>query len=145
MKAQTNNLSAPYNFARCLNSQCPKAADCLRGIVARHDTADNPFIDVVNPMCIPADTTHCHFFKPAEKIRVARGIRHLLDNVPHQSAQEMKKRLIAHFGRTKYYRFYRDESYLTPEEQEFIRQLFHEKGIREEPAFESYNEEYKWE
>ncbi|WP_333616757.1 DUF6078 family protein [Bacteroides pyogenes] len=41
MKAQTNNLSAPYNFACCLNNQCPKAADCLRGIVARHDTADN--------------------------------------------------------------------------------------------------------
>lgn len=145
MKTQTNNRQAPYNFARCLNNQCPKEGECLRRIAARHDTVENPFIHVVNPMCIPADTGQCPFFRSAEKIHVAWGIKYLLDNVPHQSAQAMKKRIIARFGRTKYYRFYRKEYYLTPEDQEYICRLFREKGIREAPVFEAYSEEYRWE
>ena len=43
-----------------------------------------------------------------------------------------------------YYRFYRKEKYLSPEQQEYIRRIFRQKGITEEPAFDSYTEEYKW-
>lgn len=52
--------------------------------------------------------------------------------------------MLSHFGRGLYYRFYRKEKYLSPEQQEYIRRIFRQKGITEEPAFESYTEEYKW-
>ena len=32
MKEEPDSLSVPYNFARCLNDQCPQASKCLRHI-----------------------------------------------------------------------------------------------------------------
>lgn len=70
------------------------------------------------------------------------GISHLLDEVPYKNLQPLKSQLIAHFGRGKYYRFYREESYLSPEDQNYIRRTFHQYNIPGEPAFDSYSEEY---
>jgi len=77
-------------------------------------------------------------------VRVAWGIKHLLDDVPYKSLQPLKNQLIAYFGRGKYYRFYRKECSLSPEDQKYIRQTFRQHGIKKEPAFETYSEEYRW-
>ena len=60
------------------------------------------------------------------------------------SLHTLKNRLIAHFGRGKYYRFYREESYLSPDDQAYIRSIFRQYNIQGEPAFDSYSEEYSW-
>lgn len=49
--------------------------------------------------------------------------------------------MISHFGRGMYYRFYRKERFFDPEQQEYVRRLFRQKGIKEEPVFESYSYE----
>ena len=67
-----------------------------------------------------------------------------MDNVPHKDAEQLKSLMLSHFGRGMYYRFYRKEKYLSPEQQEYIRRIFRQKGITEEPAFDSYTEEYEW-
>ena len=56
----------------------------------------------------------------------------------------MKAQIINHFGRNEYYRIYRKEHGLSPESQNYIRQVFRSKGFTEEPAFDSYTEEYQW-
>ena len=33
---------------------------------------------------------------------------------------------------------------LMPKDQAYIRQLFHNKGIKEEPTYQRYTEEYIW-
>ena len=109
-----------------------------------HSTDQYPTLSVVNPNCIPEDANACSFYKPVQKIRVAWGVRRLLDNVPHKDAEQLKSLMLSHFGRGMYYRFYRKEKYLSPEQQEYIRRIFRQKGITEEPAFDSYTEEYKW-
>ena len=73
---------------------------------------------------------------------MAWGIKHLLDKVPYEAADEMRRQLIAHFGKNTYYRFYRLERPLRPEDQEFVCRLFQRKGIAEAPRFERYSEEY---
>lgn len=144
MESNFDYDSVPYAFAHCFNNQCPKAEKCLRHLAAQHCTNNYPTINIINPACIPADTDTCPHFQPTQKIHVAWGIHNLLDNVPYKDVHELKAWLIAHFGRGKYYRFYRKESYLTPEDQAFIRRMFRQKGIEQEPTFESYSEEYKW-
>lgn len=144
MKEEFNNKSVPYHFAHCFNNQCSKAENCLRNLAARNTTEEYPFVNIVNPVCIPADTSHCTYFQSNQKMRVAWGITHLLDNVPCKSVHELKDQMISHFGRGKYYRFYRKECYLTPEDQAYICRLFRQKGIQEELSFESYSEEYRW-
>ena len=112
------NKTVPFNYARCYNEQCPKACNCLRRVAALLTTA--------------------------EKIHVAWGISHLLDNVPYKDGTNIKQQLIGHFGKTLYYRFYREERFLSPADQNYIRQLFRRKGITEEPVFDSYTDEYNW-
>ena len=67
-----------------------------------------------------------------------------LDKIPYEDAVSIKQKLIGHFGKTKYYRFYREERYLTPKEQAYIRQVFCNKGITEAPSFTRYTDEYMW-
>ncbi len=136
--------SVPYTFAHCFNAQCPMAGKCLRQLAAQHCTSNEPTLRIINPTLIPDDATTCPYLLSTQKIRVAWGIKNLLDNVPYKMVHELKASMIAHFGRGKYYRFYRKECYLTLEDQKYISQLFHQKGLEEKPVFESYSEEYKW-
>lgn len=142
MKEEPDSLSVPYNFARCFNNPCPQAINCLRHLAAQHSTADEPYISIVNPMSFPSDGNSCPYFKNAGKVRVAWGTKHLLNRIPHEDAVSIRKQLIRHFGKTGYYRFYREEHYLTPKEQSFIKEIFRNKGIATEPTFDRYTEEY---
>ena len=51
---------------------------------------------------------------------------------------------MGHYGKTGYYRLYRGERGLMPKDQAYIKQLFRNKGIKEEPAYQRYTEEYIW-
>lgn len=144
MEQKTNTLSVPYSYARCYNEQCRQAENCLRRMAALYDTADYPFITILNPVRFPKTDGNCSYFQKAEKVRMAWGVKGLLDKIPYEDAVSIKQQLIGHFGKTKYYRFYREERYLTPKEQAYIRQVFRNKGITEEPPFTRYTDEYMW-
>lgn len=144
MKHTSETPLAPYSYARCFNTQCTKGENCLHRLAAIHDTPKYPSISIINPLCIPEDTNQCSFFQSTQKIHVAWGISHLFDEVPHKNVPALKSQLIAHFGRGKYYRFYREEYFLTPEDQEYIRRLFQQYGLKEDVTFDSYSNEYRW-
>ena len=109
MKHSSEKPLAPANYSRCFNNQCPKADNCLHRLAALRDTPEYPSIRIINPLCIPEDSSQCAYFQSTQKIHVAWGISHLLDEVPYKNLQPLKSQLIAHFGRGKYYRFYREE------------------------------------
>ena len=124
MKHSSEKPLAPANYSRCFNNQCPKADNCLHRLAALRDTPEYPSIRIINPLCIPEDSSQCAYFQSTQKIHVAWGISHLLDEVPYKNLQPLKSQLIAHFGRGKYYRFYREESYLSPRRPELYPQNF---------------------
>ena len=68
-----------------------------------------------------------------------------MDRLPYQIAKEVKKELLARFGHTKYYRFYREEVAVMPKEQEIFQNIFEKHGIAEKPAYTRFTEEYNWE
>lgn len=144
MENHFNYESVPGNFVHCFNHQCVKSDNCLRRLAAGHCTATHPIIRTVNPLCVPEDTGACPYYCSAQKMRKAWGIKHLLDRVPCEDAKELKAQMIAHFSKTSYYRYYRQEQGLSPEDQAFVRRIFKRKGIAGEPAFDHYTEEYIW-
>ena len=144
MKNDFNYDSTPHSYAHCFNHQCVRSQKCMHHLVAQHCNALPSTICVVNPAWIPEDTSTCSLFQPIRKVRMAWGVRNLLNKIPHEDAVKLKAQIINYFGRTHYYRLYRKEHGLTPEQQNFIRRLFRNKGIAEEPAFESYTEVYQW-
>lgn len=142
MKEEPDSLSVPYNFARCFNAQCPQAPKCLRHIATQLDTADNLYITIINPARYPADGNQCECFKTAVKVHVAWGLKQLLNRIPYEDAVSIRIQMVGHYGKTGYYRFYRGERGLMPKDQAYIRQLFRNKGIKEEPTYQ-LNSSYK--
>ena len=134
----------PSGFGHCFNNDCPQADSCLRNVAARHSTSGTQFIRIVNPAYYPTDGNTCSHFKQYQKVRMAWGISHLFDNVPSKEVAGLRRLLINHFTKALYYRFFRKEYAIIPRDQLYIRQLFKQKGIHEEPAFEYYTDEYEW-
>lgn len=144
MKKESGSLSVPYNFARCFNDQCPQASKCLRYIAAQNDTSDYLYIPIVNPTHYLEDGNPCECFKTATKVHVAWGLKRLLDRIPYEDAVSIRMQLIGHYGKTGYYRFYRGERGLMPKDQAYIKQIFRNKKIKDEPVYLCYTEEYIW-
>ena len=94
MKHSSEKPLAPANYSRCFNNQCPKADNCLHRLAALRDTPEYPSIRIINPLCIPEDSSQCAYFQSTQKIHVAWGISHLLDEVPYKNLQPLKLSLI---------------------------------------------------
>ena len=77
-------------------------------------------------------------------MRVAWGVKNLFGTLPYNKASDIRNQIIAYFGRTHYYRIYREERFISPEDQQVINRIFANNGITEMPVFDSYSEVYKW-
>ena len=142
----TNNFNykeVSGNYAHCVNVECPRATECLRFQAAQHADAKAISFIIINPKHI-ASQKECSYFRLDQLIRHAVGITRLFDNLPYSKARRIKKQLQGHFGHNYYYRIYRHERYLSPKEQDFIRELFLKEGIQEEPVFDEYIDTYDW-
>ena len=137
--------SVPPTFLHCIHTQCSRADNCLRHNLMQHVIPDRAAIRIVNPTTIPENTENCPQFFPDRKMQFALGITHLLDNIPYSKAKNIRSGIYNYLQRNSYYRTLHKERLITPDEQNFIRQLFLEYEIKEEPQFDRYVEQYKWE
>ena len=135
---------APKDFARCLNATCPRSQNCLRRTAALQDTDEHLFLKVVNPLRYPKEGEECELFRSTDKVRMAWGVTHLLDNVPYKEGSLLRNMIINHLGRSQYYRCFRKERPFAPQDQQTIRMLFRQRGISEEPSFDYYTNEFNW-
>ena len=136
--------SVPERFAHCLNAGCARAGQCLRQLVVAHVPADRPTFTVINNAPHRPDGEDCPYFKPDQPLRYAKGMTHLLDNLPHKKAEAIHSHLLHHFGRSQLSRARRGTILISPADQAYIKQLFSQYDIADEPAFDSYVYEYNW-
>lgn len=131
MEKQPQFPFAPKDFARCLNATCPRSQNCLRRTAALQDTDEHLFLKVVNPLRYPKEGEECELFRSTDKVRMAWGVTHLLDNVPYKEGSLLRNMIINHLGRSQYYRCFRKERPFSPQDQQTIRLLFRQRGISE--------------
>lgn len=144
MKANIDYHEFPTRFIHCLNEKCGRSEQCLRRQMALIAPKERGSFMVVNPSQIePLSGENCPYFLLDQPQQYAKGIKKLFDKVPHKKAMILKNQIIGYLGRTAYYRCYRSERLLSPQEQEHIRRLFHQQNILEEPQFDSYIEYYQ--
>ncbi len=134
----------PDYYTFCQNDSCPKANECLRNIFYKKHLSDNDTIRIVNPKRYTTTDSNCNYFASSQKIRMAWGIKNIFSSIPYDSARAIKSELIKYFGRTKYYRFYREELPVTPEEQAEIKRIFQKHGITQEQEYNRFSEEYNF-
>lgn len=144
MKPDFDYNTVPYNYAHCFHSECKYAAKCLRHQVALRVPPEKGILSIVSPLFKPADGTDCPYFKADALKRFAQGMTHILDKVPHKEATALKRQMLSHFERNTFYRCWRGERLIHPDEQAYIRQLFINYGFTDEPVFDLYLEQYEW-
>ena len=134
----------PDYYTFCQNDSCPKANECLRNIFYKKQVSDDEIISIINPQKYPSENSQCTYFVTSQKIRMAWGIKNLFTFLPYDSAKAIKAELLKYFGRTKYYRFFREEIPVRPEYQAEIKRIFQKHGITEEPGYTRFSEEYNF-
>ena len=48
------------------------------------------------------------------------------------------------YGKNKFYQFKRKERTFSPEDQQYIRQVFRMYGVKDEPVFDAWLSGYRW-
>lgn len=144
MNTHFDYQTVPHSFAYCLHQQCSLAQQCLRQKIAQNIPIDFKYITIINPSYIPPKDKNCTYFKECKTIRLASGMLHLFDNINHKDAIIIKQQMFAHFKRSMYYRIRNGERFLKPHEQDYIRQLFLDRGITQEPVYDVYIDQYDW-
>lgn len=143
MNANFDYNSFPHTFSRCLNEQCLRGDQCLRRQLALRIPKEHSSVFVINPGHIDPPTGEgCTSFVLDQPQLYARGFSHLFDNIPHRAALAIKAQMLCYFGRTVYYRCYRKERLIKPEEQKHIQQMFRSQKLTEEPQFDEYVDYY---
>lgn len=143
MKPEFDYNSLPYDFIHCLNARCKRADECLRRQATLRMPKERGTVTVVNPGHIVSTGKNCPYFKPDKPLLYALGMTRLLDAVPHSEAMMIKQQMIDYFGQNNYYRFKRKERLFSPEEQEYVRGLFQERGLTDLPVFDEFIERYE--
>lgn len=133
----------PSRFLHCFHAGCPQSGECLRYQVGTFLPKDLRSILVVSPGYEPVEEG-CKFFKTCQPIVYAEGMSRLLDDLPYHKAIDIKYRMLAHFGKTYFYRLKRKERLFTPKDLLFVSSLFQNAGIQEKPKFATYIEKYDW-
>lgn len=105
----------------------PRSQNCLRRTAALQDTDEHLFLKVVNPLRYPKEGEECELFRSTDKVRMAWGVTHLLDNVPYKEGSLLRNMIINHLGRSQYYRCFRKERPFAPQDQQTIRMLFRQR------------------
>lgn len=131
----------PASFARCFQGDCPKAGACVRFLAGKHVPAGKLSGPAVYPTARRGDD--CELYKPTRVIRAAYGFTALFAEVKRKDDTPLRDRLKAYLGgNTTYYRYHHGERLLTPEQQEWIVNLFRRHGYTENLRFDAYRDMY---
>ncbi len=144
MEKNFDYSQVPHTFMHCIHTPCVQKNDCVRYQLMQHVTAERVSLLIVNPAHLSDVRENCPHFFADQTAQFALGITHLLDNIPHKKAMQIRSELYSSFGKNTYYRIRKKERLIRPDEQNYIRQLFVRKGISEEPVFDKYVEQYEW-
>ena len=130
----------PHHYWLCYVERCPQKYNCMRHKACSVMTDTLTHHPCVLPTAI-ADGRACPYFKPVRVMRGAWGFNTIFKEVKQKDytlLRELMKQYLG--GHGTYYRYNRGERLLTPEQQEWILQLFARYGYRENLTFEHYKD-----
>ena len=133
----------PTGFVHCFNGNCKNANRCLRHQIIRFIPDTLWAVSVVNP-ARTSPTGKGAAFMADTPVQYAVGMDHLLDQIPYLEAKRIKQRLLMTYGKNRFYQFKRKERTFSPEDQQYIRQVFRAYGVEDEPVFDAWQSGYRW-
>lgn len=127
----------PLSWRFCFCDGCPKHQDCLRYQSGLHVKVTQGFA-IFPPAYQQGDCPH---FKRIRVIRAAYGFRSLFSEIKEKDGSELRRKIKYYLGgHGTYYRYNSGEKLLTPEQQQWILNLFAKRGYTEGLSFDHYRE-----
>lgn len=144
MRTEINPERIPYEYALCLDSECPKAGNCLRRPAAESMTEKEEYWKIVSPKRLEGMEGECPYFRSAQTVRYAKGFKNLLDCQPYNKRQEIAYDLASRFGQRTYYRLRKGERLLLPQEQQAVLNTVKRHGGDASLPFDEYADDFLW-
>lgn len=131
----------PSSFCRCFQSDCPKADSCIRFLAGKYIPEKWVSGPAVYPTARRGDACAC--YKQTRVIRAAYGFSTLFAEVKKKDDTPLRDRIKLYLGgSTTYYRYHHGERLLTPEQQQWIINLFRQHGYADDLRFDVYRDLY---
>ena len=127
----------------CMMHECEKREHCLRWILGSYIDVNTRYVRVLNPLGIAPNGNGCSNWKSAEQTLLARGFRHLCDNMPMKTARAISRQLQNDFTRIGFFRLKRGDRPLTTAERRHMEDVCREYGVEHLMEFDSWVEEYE--
>ena len=131
------------NNALCIHGGCEMADQCLRALGYRDVENGDVEFPIVNP-ALATGGESCPFLATAKVVRYARGFRKVMDKVTGEQKSAIYKTLMSHFGKNPYYDTRNGKYLISPGQQDYIRSVFEESGVRGLEYFDAYEERTEW-
>lgn len=144
MEEKIDFSQAPRRYSMCLNRECAQADTCLRQLITKSAPINIQYWEIISPTYLAALKGACPHYRPATKVRFAKGIINLLDNLPHKQMKAFIPKLTGCFSQRTYYRIRKGERLLSPSEQQKVLKLLKSCGVSHPQEFDAYIEEYEW-
>jgi hypothetical protein len=130
--------NVPKTWQVCFLSECPVKEQCLRQLAASNLPADRDWGAAVYPT-MRCNEKGCRLFATGEAKRMAWGFNTLFSEVKakHENVLRLAMKNYLH-GHAAYYRYNRGEKLLSPEQQDWIVQLFQSMGYHDGLEFDHY-------
>ena len=132
----------PEWWAVCQNGKCELADECLRYKVFERIGMTVDKWTCVMPGAM--DNGVCRCFVKGEKVRIARGFDNMFARVKDRSHRSaLRNQLTDYLGsKGTYYRYKHGERLLSPEQQQWILDLFGRFGYKNNVDFDTYTHDY---
>ena len=131
-------------YVVCHSERCPLHEHCLRAILSHYAPEDCLVTNSINLNNPQMQTEQCPMYRSDEIRRMPVGLTWLCHDMPHWQERVIKGNLIRQFTRSGYYRLRNGSRPITPDVEQYIRQLLKAHGITQEPRFDGYIEDYVW-
>ena len=135
----------PTGYPLCFIDRCPLKDRCMHHLCGQAIPPTLLTAVTVTPAAL--DDGRCALFRKIETIRSAVGFARIFKDVRQCDAPLMRRELTAYLGGNgTYYRYMHGRRGLTPEQQQWIQELFARYGYTHPVAFDGYEECYRfWE
>ncbi|MBQ6747201.1 MAG: hypothetical protein IJR07_09195 [Bacteroidaceae bacterium] len=133
----------PATYIVCWNNNCPLKDNCLRYLGSTHVLKDR-IVPSVNLNLVRPETGTCQMQRPVRKVRVAWGLKHIYDNLTARKKDAIYSQIHYGIGNTTYYHYYNERKPMSPEVQQYIRNVFAQHDIMEPVEFRRYEEVIDW-
>lgn len=134
----------PPSWMFCFLEGCPRADECMLHLTTRLIPENQTYGTAVFPTALKDGK--CEHFKPVKKIKAAYGFDTIFKEVKSKDEKSLRDSMKDYFGsHGAYYRYHNGDKMLTPEQQQWIIDLFKRYGYTENLCFDHYRIVYDFE